>query len=391
MAELDKLLDDSTRPDATKQAAASIVGTVVGRGGKILWQRASGLGLPNDKTVSADSVHWLASQSKLMCTVAALQTVEKGLIGLDNDVAEHLPDLAALEVLDGGEDDKGVPTTKPRHNKITLRLLLSHQSGVGYDSMPLSVAKWAQATAIKSTILDSTQESMKICPLAFEPGTSWSYGAGIDWAGELVARANQTTLEEYYKKNIWEPLGMKKTTYHPARFESSIVQPYLRGEDGKLTPSPLPVPTEPSKETAGHGVWGTPNDYIKLLGALLDGGGPILSQKSVDELFAYQTPDTDALTTMVHGIYKPALGPSIPRDEKVHHSLAGLINLSDFPERRPAGTLQWSGMPNLIWWIDRKTGIAATTFLQVLPAGDRIAGEFNINFERAVYKAFGKN
>ncbi|KAM5364073.1 hypothetical protein ACJZ2D_011690 [Fusarium nematophilum] len=336
MAELDKLLDDSTRPDATKQAAASIVGTVgpdnKRTSGKILWQRASGLGLPNDKTVSADSVHWLASQSKLMCTVAALQTVEKGLIGLDNDVAEHLPDLAALEVLDGGEDDKGVPTTKPRHNKITLRLLLSHQSGVGYDSMPLSVAKWAQATAIKSTILDSTQESMKICPLAFEPGTSWSYGAGIDWAGEL-----------------------------------------------------------PSKETAGHGVWGTPNDYIKLLGALLDGGGPILSQKSVDELFAYQTPDTDALTTMVHGIYKPALGPSIPRDEKVHHSLAGLINLSDFPERRPAGTLQWSGMPNLIWWIDRKTGIAATTFLQVLPAGDRIAGEFNINFERAVYKAFGKN
>lgn len=57
----------------------------------------------------------------MMCTVAALQTVEKGLIGLDDDVSEVLPELAALEVLDGGVDASGVPTTKPRKNKITLR------------------------------------------------------------------------------------------------------------------------------------------------------------------------------------------------------------------------------------------------------------------------------
>jgi CubicO group peptidase (beta-lactamase class C family) len=56
-----------------------------------------------------------------MCTVASLIIVEKGLIGLDDDVAEILPDLAALEVLDGGEDADGISTTKPRQNKITLR------------------------------------------------------------------------------------------------------------------------------------------------------------------------------------------------------------------------------------------------------------------------------
>jgi CubicO group peptidase (beta-lactamase class C family) len=86
-----------------------------------LWQHASGVGHKEGESVTADSVFWLASQSKLMCTVASLITVEKGLIGLDDDVAEILPDLAALEVLDGGEDADGIPTTKPRQNKITLR------------------------------------------------------------------------------------------------------------------------------------------------------------------------------------------------------------------------------------------------------------------------------
>lgn len=56
-----------------------------------------------------------------MCTVASLITVERGLIGLDDDVKDLLPDLASLPVLDGGEDANGIPTSKPRKNKITLR------------------------------------------------------------------------------------------------------------------------------------------------------------------------------------------------------------------------------------------------------------------------------
>ncbi|CZR68167.1 related to beta-lactamase class C and other penicillin binding proteins [Phialocephala subalpina] len=371
MEALTKLIDESTTPGTPAYVAPTIVGTVIAPGRKVLWQHAGGVGQKEGESVTADSVFWLASQSKLMCTVASLITVEKGLIGLDDDVSEILPDLAALEVLDGGEDADGIPTTKPRQNKITL-------SGVGYDAMPFSVYIWAQKAGLTSTTLDSTQKSMRICPLAFEPGTSWSYGAGIDWAGEL-----------FYKTNIWNPLGMVKSTYHPAKFSESIVLPYLRDETGELKLEPLPVPIEAPTETAGHGVWSTPNDYMKLLGALLDGGGPILSQKSVDEIFTPQCLKPDALMEMVQGPYKPALGPSIPVDQKIDHGLAGLINHTDFPGRRLAGALQWSGMPNLIWWVDRKTGIAATTFLQLMPVGDTIAGEFNVRFEEAVYQAFG--
>ncbi|XP_014556095.1 hypothetical protein COCVIDRAFT_16371 [Bipolaris victoriae FI3] len=203
---------------------------------------------------------------------SALQMVEKGLIGLDDDVTEILLDLASLEVLDGGEPIDGIPTTKPRKTKITLRL---------------------------NTTLDSTQISMKKCPLAFEPGSSWSYGAGIDWAGEL--------------------------------------------------PQAFPVPLEPEREIAGHEIWGTMSNYAKLLGALLDGGSLVLGQELVDEIFTPQETNTNALNSTIQGPYKPALGPLIPASETVHHGLAGLINVSDFPGRRKSGTLQWSGMPNLFW------------------------------------------
>lgn len=92
--------------------------------GKVLWQHAAGIRDLDGTLVTADTVFWLASQSKLMCTVAALQTVERGLIGLDDDVAGVLPELATLEVLDGGESVDGIPTTKPRTKKITLRCVV---------------------------------------------------------------------------------------------------------------------------------------------------------------------------------------------------------------------------------------------------------------------------
>lgn len=142
---------------------------------------------------------------------------------------------------------------------------------------------------------------------------------------------------------------MTRTTYHPRKFQKDIVQAFSRSGTGQVNPAPLPVPLDSPTETAGHGVWGSPNDYIKMLVAILDGGGPILSQKSVDEMFSPQMENPQSILDVVHGVYKDFLAPSIPPAEQVDHGLSGLINSKAFPGRRAAGTLQWSGMPNLIW------------------------------------------
>lgn len=53
--------------------------------------------------------------------------------------------------------------------------------------------------------------------MLYEPGTSWSYGASIDWAGLLVERLSGLTLEQYMEANIWGPLGIKDITFWPEK------------------------------------------------------------------------------------------------------------------------------------------------------------------------------
>lgn len=156
MADITTLLNSSTDPSSDQYITPSIVGIVVGSDGNVLFQHASGVSNSQDEPVTGDSLFWQASQSKLMTSLAVLKMVESGQIGLDDDVCDLLPELAKLPVLDGKEDANGVPTTVPREGQITLRLLLSHQSGLGYDVMPLSVAKWAKMTGLNDTTLNST-------------------------------------------------------------------------------------------------------------------------------------------------------------------------------------------------------------------------------------------
>lgn len=145
---------------------------------------------------------------------------------------------------------------------------------------------------------------------------------------------------------------MTHTTFHPLNFQNDIIQAFERQGAGDIVAKDLEAPPKNAPtELAGHGVWGSPNDYIKLLSALLDDGGPILSKESVDEIFTPQMLHPKALNEMVKGPYKPVLGPSIPPNTKIDHGLGGVINLEAIPGRRAKDTLQWSGAPNLIWVI----------------------------------------
>jgi CubicO group peptidase (beta-lactamase class C family) len=141
---------------------------------------------------------WLASCSKLVTTIAALQCVERGLFTLDDpaDVDRLLPEWKDSEVLTGFNED-GQPVLQPAKEKITLKQLLTHTSGVAYDVMHPLLMQWRQSQgqellAIKTPITVGFKH-----PLVFEPGTGWMYGAGLGLAGLMVARANTTTFSTY--------------------------------------------------------------------------------------------------------------------------------------------------------------------------------------------------
>ncbi|KAK7432882.1 hypothetical protein QQZ08_000353 [Neonectria magnoliae] len=120
MEKLQALVDEAVQQGSPTYVSPSVAAVVVGRNGKVLFQRSSGI-LRNNLPLPDEAVWWMASQTKLVTTIAAMQTVEQGLIGLDDDVLEWLPELSSLEVLDGTEDEHAVPQVRPRTNKITLR------------------------------------------------------------------------------------------------------------------------------------------------------------------------------------------------------------------------------------------------------------------------------
>lgn len=122
---------------------------------------------------------------------------------------------------------------------------------------------------------------MKAFPLLFEPGEGWMYGAGTDWAGEAIARINNTTLEEFMRVNIWEPLGMTSTSFHPENrpgMMDRLVVLYERTGDHGLEHGDWLSRIPASHDSGGHGLWSTPHDWSNFLSVILADGSSILSK-----------------------------------------------------------------------------------------------------------------
>ncbi|KAF9888920.1 hypothetical protein FE257_008089 [Aspergillus nanangensis] len=369
----------------------SYVCSVVNNKGDQLYSLSEGT-LSQESTIEVDfdAIYGMASLSKLMTTVAIMICIERGQISLDDDVAPILPDLCALPVLDG-VDSEGRCRTKPRAKTITLRLLMSHQSGCGYHSSP-PLARWARQNGKTNSVFDSDFEVMKTFPLMFEPGEGWMYGSGPDWAGEAIARINNTTLEEFMRSNIWDPLAMTSTTFHPELHPGMLdrrVIMYERTDDQGLERGDWLSRVPARHDCGGHGLWSSARDWSKFVSMILADGGAILSKASVDEIFEPQTVGSSELQELLTGPLRASLRSTVDMDaDHVEIALGGPLYMDDIPGKRSAGTLQWAGRPNLFWWIDRAKGIAATTFTQVISQADARFEELTSMFEKAVYAEF---
>ncbi|EXJ73363.1 beta-lactamase [Cladophialophora psammophila CBS 110553] len=417
MADLDEILRRYTDPSTGSVHGATFI--AVDSAGNDLYRNSFGSRtVDRSDPLTPDTLTWIASQSKLATSVAAMQVVEKGLIGLDDDVRDVLPVLKDLKVLVGFEVDldkmkpSGKPILEDVKGKITLRQLMSHTSGFCYDLGSPLLLKWSAATGRTDNMFSGKIEG-SLHPLLFQPGESWMYSPGLDWAGQVVEALTKQNLDRYMQENIWGPLGAKSTTFYPTKHFHPEPMPQLH-ETGQRTnsaesPKALdsesatsPWPISPRDAIGGAGLYGTANDYIKLLSCLLQGGGSLLKKESVDEMFRPQIGkgSTEAFhASIVAGgrdrLWRPSSAAtaaatvaaaeeqgSVPGG----HCLAGAVNLEDVPGRRRGGTVNWGGLPNLLWWVDREGGVAGTLFNQIIPAGDPLCMDLLVELEEALYR-----
>ncbi|THV08210.1 beta-lactamase [Dendrothele bispora CBS 962.96] len=391
--------------DATGESGRekqNVAATVVIAGNKYgpLIQEAHGFKHLATDSVAIDlsTTFWVASCTKLVTTIAALQLVEKGLVDLDEDITRVLHEWKNPVVLTGF-DDNGKPTTRPAKNKMTLRHLLTHSAGMGYDFLTPKIQRYRQAMGLSPTALGGSKSSslslmeISFYPLLFEPGEGWEYSYSIDWAGVVVERlGGHGTLEDYMSQNIWGPLGMTSATFRLHEREddrSRLLEMLARDEQGhlKISDEHKDVYTL-GFDLGGGGLYTSATDYAKLLAALLRNDGTLLKRETVDLMFTPQLPDTKYMIEYVKGNptqYTLLSGLPFESDADWNWGLGGMLRMKDVAGKRKALSLHWSGLPNVQWWVDRSSDVFGMYATQIVPFGDKPSTDLFSRFEGAVY------
>ncbi|KAJ4367177.1 hypothetical protein N0V83_007707, partial [Neocucurbitaria cava] len=252
----------------------------------------------NASPFALNTIMWIASCTKLMTSLCCMQLVERRLITLDEPVYTHIPELRSFNVLKGFEEDSGKPIEEPHRKDITLRLLLTHASGLAYDGMSASSLAWLKWHGREPSTSGKLLERFN-GPLMFEPGESWAYGPGIDYAGLLVERVTGKSLEEYMRENLWERLGVRDITFFPSSrpdLKGKMADMSVRDESGKVrfTGARMSYQDAEGKEASdcmgGQGTFTSAEEYVKVLKAVLtcDEDEKILTKGSIEEFFRPQ-------------------------------------------------------------------------------------------------------
>ena len=204
--QLDAILDKGIQ----QGAAPGAVAIVVNRDGTV-WEGAAGERVIDSGTkMTTDTVGAIFSMTKAVTGAAAMQLVEQGKLELDAPAGNVCPWLHEVQVLDGFDSD-GQPITRPPNSPVTLRQLLTHTSGFVYELWNANEQRWKETTGAPS--LFTLENAALQMPLAFEPGTQWDYGIGIDWAGKMVEQVSGMTLGAYFAEHLTGPLGMSDTAF----------------------------------------------------------------------------------------------------------------------------------------------------------------------------------
>src|SRR6516165_2336094 len=303
--------------------------------------------LAQGPAMTLDTIFRLASMTKAVTSVAAMQLVEQGRLQLDQPIGNVLPELSAPQVLDGF-DDAGAPRLRPAKRPIALRL-----------------------------------------PLAFDPGERWQYGINIDWAGRAVEAASGLPLEVYFRQHIFAPLGMSDTDYAiSAAQRSRLVSVHQRHEDGTLEPTEPKDPPWREYWGGGGGLYSTGRDYLVFLQMLMHqgrfNGVQLLRPQTVATMGQNQIGDIRA------GVAKTAM-PERSNDidffpnMSCKWGLGYMITPLPGPNGRGAGSVTWAGIFNTYYWLDPQKRIAGVFLTELLPFADHRAVALYGEFESGIY------
>jgi methyl acetate hydrolase len=345
-------------------------------------------GLDQPAPMTLDTVVWIASMTKALTGTVAMQLVKQGKLDLDSPATRWVPELGANQVLEGF-DAAGKPKLRPPRRPITLRHLLTHTAGFGYENWNPELLEYQQRTGLPQ-LGTWKLESLK-SPLLFDPGERWNYGINIDWVGRVIEAVHGKKLGDVLKEYLFDPLGMASSGYKlRPEMRARLARVHQRDTAGQLKAVDREMPQNPEFETGGGGLYSTAGDYLKFVRMILNrgkaNGRQILKPETVDLMGQNHMgalPVTELKTVIPARSNNAELLPGNPK----RWGLTFMINLERAVTGRSAGALSWAGLGNTYYWIDPAQGVGGVLVTQILPFADVRALPLYYAFETAVYQA----
>ena len=354
--------------DAGKMNGAT---ALIARNGKIVYYRGFGYDdKENKKPMKRDAIFRIASQTKAITSVAVMILFEEGKFLLDDPLSKYIHSFKNPQVLDKFNEADSTYTTVPAKREVTIRDLLNHTSGIGYAQIG---SKESNAIYAKNNIrsfygqgsksLAEDMQKLGTLPLMHNPGEKFTYGLNTDVLGYLVEVVSEMSLDDFFKKKIFGPLGMKDTYFYiPPEKQNRLATTYYPDSTGKLQKLPdeyydngqikINFPkTNGSYFSGGAGLSSTVYDYAIFLQMLLNGGEydgtRILSRHTIKMMITNQLGD-------------------ISSDEKNTFGLGFSIVSNEDSGKEPVsvGTYSWGGIYSTDYWADPEEKIVGLIFKQ---------------------------
>lgn len=354
---------------------------LVARNGRVLLHEAVGWA-DKDKKIAMrrDSIHPIASSTKLITTVAALRLFEANKLPVMAPIATFLPELKGLKVSVERRDASGNVTRElvAPARQPTVHDLMTHRAGFTYFFFPPNPLRNQYRELgidrIDGMSADEMLQKLATLPLVFSPGTSFEYSIATDLLGHIIERVTKKPLDAALKELVLDPLKMRDTTFHVQGAARDRFARPLASDPDMWVFDWLDVTKPPKRFSGGAGMASTAADYARLLQMVVNGGvldgTRLLSPMTVRWALADQIGNT-------RGVAHPGDGYSWNLFNPVRVAEGGAV----FPGS--IGDIFWGGITGPRYFIDPKEKLIGIVFVQ----GPSVRAAYHAELRSMVYGA----
>jgi CubicO group peptidase (beta-lactamase class C family) len=350
LAEIGKALNNEIARDQMPGAVVAIA-----RKGKLVFFEAFGY---RDKAASApmttDAIFNIASMTKPMTAVAALQLYEQGRLLMDDPLARYFPKFGDTRVAVMDAAQENIVNTVPAARKITMQDLFRHTSGLIYGGRGTTAVHklFPEGSTAASGAMTGPEflDKLSSVPLPHQPGAVWDYGFGLDVLGLAVESLTEQSLGQYLQEQVIKPLGMVDTGFvvpedKLSRFAHALPNDPLTGQPQSVWPR-----TKPAKFECGGGcLSSTASDYLRFALMLANKGSydghRILGRKTVEYMLSNQlAPDVKNMIGITGDPTRADYGFGLGLAVRTTPGIARMMG--------SVGDFSWPGASGTNWWVD---------------------------------------